>query len=1236
MRVLAIRGHNLTSLAGTFEVDFDAEPLSSAGIFAITGPTGAGKSTLLDAICLALFNHVPRLASAARGQVGAADGEKLAADDPRALLRHRATEGYAEVDFIGVDRGRYRARWYVKRARLRSDGSLQNVQQTFTNLDTGHVYGGTRTETLNAIKDKIGLTAQQFGRAVMLAQGEFNAFIDADSNTRAELLEKLTGTDLYARLGIAARAKAERLREGLNAIEMRIGAQNGLDDIQRAKAEERLSKASVEHETAREVLAARERDRSWHTLATELAARVEAAEEARRAANLKQTEAEPRRTGLASRRVAFAIVPTWQAVIDAEAKLSATQRRISALEEAVTQARGRETEARSADACAAETLRIAEAALEQERPNLEAARNLDGRIAELNDRLRPLSASSGAAAEAVEASAAHLSTATKDFEQATTQRLALADWLERNRTHGTLVARRDDLAADITEHAELTEQTGFLEAGSVALATRLSDAQTLLAEDEAGAGLARAALAAAEQNVEIARSALPTSDITEGIERTRDGLNGVEPLLLAFERADAELARLNVELDEDRAELSRLDREIEASDSRRGEIDAALPDLEARHAEAARSGALSAAASGDAAERLRGALVEGQPCPVCGGTDHVVAALTGLLDGRAADDAARVAELANDLSALGRERAILLDRILQSGIRRTAASERIAGGGSAIAAASVQRDGASTTLRAALRKCAIDEDPGSQDVRGAVSARLRAVETDRARFARARDDEKVAATALDAARSAAASADEKERAAALAVRDLEVEVRRAADRLGEIIRRRDQVATSLDGSLGQHFDWRDDAAAVATLDGFVVAWREKTLELQTIDTALPERAKSARDAAIVHGQQTIQLDAATTAEQAASQELDRLVLQRVPLLGGEAVTDVTDRVTKAVEAASAAREAARVAFDGARSVATAAAASHGQAVKSLELDQGDTERRRLSLEGELATKQVGIDLVERVATEGEAALDAEAVALAAIERAVVVAETELHSRIGDREAHISTEAPVISLDALGDALNEATAAEAATRSELSDTQMVIRQDDKAREATAALRRTLEVDRVAAHPWFQLDSLIGDATGAKFRRYAQGLTLERLLLHANARLGELKPRYSLERAPGSEMLVQVVDHDMAGEIRGLPNLSGGERFLVSLALALGLSEMSTGQGLRVESLFIDEGFGALDSASLGQAIGVLEQLHATGRRVGVISHIEEVKERIAVKIAVVPASKGSSIVEVQGS
>ena len=404
--------------------------------------------------------------------------------------------------------------------------------------------------------------------------------------------------------------------------------------------------------------------------------------------------------------------------------------------------------------------------------------------------------------------------------------------------------------------------------------------------------------------------------------------------------------------------------------------------------------------------------------------------------------------------------------------------------------------------------------------------------------------------------------------------------------------------------------------------------------MAAIDAGLPGLGKAASDAEIEYGREAARLDGAVKAERACGDERNTLIGERAPMLGGETVETVADRIAKAVEAASTEREAARIACDGARSAAAAAQARYRQAVKSLELEEADADTRTRTFKAELAARQVSLGLVERVAADGESALDAEATALAEIDRAVVVAETELRSRVEDRDAHAATEAPTIQREALDEALREAGTAEAATRAELSEAEFVIRQDDRARDATAALRLTLEQERAAAHPWFQLDVLIGDATGNKFRKYAQGLTLERLLLHANARLEELKPRYSLGRAPGGEMLVQVVDNDMAGEIRGLPNLSGGERFLVSLALALGLSEMSTGQGLRVESLFIDEGFGALDSASLGQAIGVLEQLHATGRRVGVISHIDDVKERIAVKIAVTPASSGSSAIEVQ--
>jgi len=180
---------------------------------------------------------------------------------------------------------------------------------------------------------------------------------------------------------------------------------------------------------------------------------------------------------------------------------------------------------------------------------------------------------------------------------------------------------------------------------------------------------------------------------------------------------------------------------------------------------------------------------------------------------------------------------------------------------------------------------------------------------------------------------------------------------------------------------------------------------------------------------------------------------------------------------------------------------------------------------------------------------------------------------------------------------------------------------------------AKIKTELDARREKARVWEQLDDLIGSADGTKFRRFAQSLTLTHLIHLANRHLADLQPRYELQRAQGADLVLQVIDRNMADEVRGVHDLSGGERFLVSLALALGLASMSSARGVKVESLFIDEGLGGLDSNSLAMAVSVLEQLQATGRRVGVISHVEEMKERIAVKIEVTPVGPGRSTVQI---
>ena len=223
MKILAIRLKNLTSIEGTVEVDFMAEPLHSAGIFAISGPTGAGKSTLLDALCLALYDKAPRFASSVEN-VNLADvgDNQINQSDVRNLLRRGTSDGYAEVDFLGIDGRRYRSRWSVRRTRNKINGSLQPQTLEVKELDTEKEFQGTKKELLIQLVELVGLTYEQFTRTVLLAQNDFATFLKSKGAAKAELLEKLTGTGVYSRISQEVYARNKAAQEEVTLIQNRM------------------------------------------------------------------------------------------------------------------------------------------------------------------------------------------------------------------------------------------------------------------------------------------------------------------------------------------------------------------------------------------------------------------------------------------------------------------------------------------------------------------------------------------------------------------------------------------------------------------------------------------------------------------------------------------------------------------------------------------------------------------------------------------------------------------------------------------------------------------------------------------------------------------------------------------------------------------------------------------------------------------------------------------------------
>lgn len=223
MRLLAVRLQNLNSLSGKHVVRFDQVPLSAAGVFLITGPTGAGKSTLLDAMTLALYGRAARY------------GNEMADE----MMSRHTTECFAEVD-LETGRRRLRATWRLGKTK---SGNLKPVQRTLADADTLQILADKGREVDAMIESLTGLDAQRFLRSVLLAQGQFAAFLKAKPNERAELLEKITGTEIYRDLSILAHETHRQKDEHARQLKAALGAVTVLDDEARAKIDTDLIEA---------------------------------------------------------------------------------------------------------------------------------------------------------------------------------------------------------------------------------------------------------------------------------------------------------------------------------------------------------------------------------------------------------------------------------------------------------------------------------------------------------------------------------------------------------------------------------------------------------------------------------------------------------------------------------------------------------------------------------------------------------------------------------------------------------------------------------------------------------------------------------------------------------------------------------------------------------------------------------------------------------------------------------
>ena len=244
----------------------------------------------------------------------------------------------------------------------------------------------------------------------------------------------------------------------------------------------------------------------------------------------------------------------------------------------------------------------------------------------------------------------------------------------------------------------------------------------------------------------------------------------------------------------------------------------------------------------------------------------------------------------------------------------------------------------------------------------------------------------------------------------------------------------------------------------------------------------------------------------------------------------------------------------------------------------------------------------------------------------------------LHTRQQDRAARLATLTAQSADDPDTATLQARQEADEHTRQQhqqtLAANQHRLAEHERARERLAAQQQAIAKQAAETRRWQNLHELIGAADGKKYRNYAQSLTFASVIAQANRQLVQLSDRYLLTADPARLLELNIIDNYQGGETRSAKNLSGGESFIVSLALALGLAQMS-GENMQIDTLFLDEGFGTLDEETLDSALETLAQLRTHGKHIGIISHVAALTERIATRIQITPQNGGNSIISGPG-
>lgn len=1146
MRILSLRLKNLNSLKGEWQVDFTQPPFRDNGLFAITGPTGAGKSTLLDAICLALYHETPRL-------------KTISASANDIMTRHTA-DCLAEVTFE-VQGQVYRAFWSQRRARDKVDGALQAAKVELAHGD-GRILSTQSQDKLRQVEAITGLDFARFTKSMLLAQGGFAAFLNASANERAELLEELTGTDIYGQISQAVFEQARLARERLEQLRARAEGMELLSAEQQAQLQQDIDHLATQLAQLQSESQAAEQARQWCLALAQSEAAVEAAQARHDQAQQAWVALAPLRERLALDAPAQALLPLFrerqqarQARAEAQAALAQQQADLQRLQ--AQQHRGHQR-----------ALQWAEVQLGQAQAGLATLQ------------------------QAVQ---------------------ALDDWRQQHARHARwgehLLAWRQQLTQREARSQALAQQQwqrGQAQAAWQQARQQGEALSTQRLQAEQALGQAQADLQGLQQAQAQRLGTQTLAQWRQHSQASQARVHRWQALATqaeALRQSQAQQHTRRAQLARGQAELVPLQQALEVLRQQYAQTMARVVDKQQLLALERRIHSL---------ETHRQQLQPGQACPLCGALEHPAVATYQALDVSATETA---------LQALQQ----VLEQCQQQG---QGASEALAAHQARLAQWQSQCEEGDTALAQALAAWPAEAELRAwADASGTPAVDWADAPAWPALLAQVEQQwqqAQVAVQALEDGEQALQRAQQGLQQAQQAVQHGISQCDLAAQRAQGLQTR----VSELDQAIGlqQHEAQADDQRWREALAALGLDWPDDPaawLVARERDWQDWQAAEQRRQGLAT--EQLRQQQALASAQQAQAHW--RAALQA---LGPTVNQDVTEGPADAPPDLGAALAEAGTTLT---ALAQQRARLEGQSVQlAHSLNQALAREQQLEQgwHSALQASPWGDDAAFEAAALSPEQRNAWQSQVTQAERQTHEAQA-LWTQAQSQRAQVQASAPSLNPEGLDLATVEARGAQqAAQRQAWTESwaaqRALLQNDAQRRQNQQALWSQLAEQGADVDVWQRLDSLIGSARGDKFRRFAQGLTLDHLLHLANRHLARLHGRYMLRRKGSGELELDIVDAWQGEVSRDTRTLSGGEGFLVSLALALALSDLVSHK-TSIDSLFLDEGFGTLDGDTLDIALNALDTLNASGKMIGVISHVEGLKERIPAQIRV---EKGSGM------